>query len=68
MPDWLIIVLFSGIRAIYSAAVEAFLTWGLVNLLLPDHLHVSFWICYIFWYVIGFIVSVLRVKRIFKNL
>ena len=68
MPDWLIIILFSGIRAIYSAAVEAFLTWGLVNLLLPDHLEVPFWICYIFWYVIGFIVSVLRVKRIFKNL
>lgn len=68
MPDWLIIILFSGIRAIYSAAVEAFVTWGLVSLLLPDHLEVSFWICYLFWYVIGFIVSVLKVKRIFKNL
>lgn len=66
MPDWFIIVLFSGIRTMYSAAVEAFLTWGLVKLLLPDHLHVSFWICYIFWYVIGFIFSVLRIKKLYK--
>jgi hypothetical protein len=66
MPDWLVIVLFSGIRAIYSAAVEAFLTWGLVKLLLPDRLEVSFWICYIFWYVIGFIVSVLKVRKLYK--
>lgn len=70
MPTWLIVSLFAGMRAVYSAAVEAFICWGITDLVLyrsAGGFRVSYWIWYGFWYIIGFIVAFIQYWRIFKD-
>jgi hypothetical protein len=66
MPDWLMIVLLAGTRALYSAAVEALITYGLFSIL-PECFRLGYLTYFIFWYVIGFIVAYIRINRFFKN-
>lgn len=63
MEVWLIIIVMAAMRAVYSAAVEAFVTWGLFNFILPDVYYVPYWFCYIIWFIIGFVVACRQIKR-----
>lgn len=70
MPTWLIVSIFAGMRAVYSAAVEAFVCWGITDLILSwstAELRISYWIWFGIWYIIGFIVAFIRYWRIFKD-
>ena len=66
MSEWLIIITLAVMRSTYSSLVEAFVTWGCVKLVLPDTPSLPYWICFVFWYVIGFIVAVTKFKKIIK--
>lgn len=69
MPTWLLASLFAVVRAIYSAAIEAYVTWGLVNNILsyfPGTVRIGYLTCYLVWYIIGFIVAYFQFKRIIE--
>ena len=66
IPNWLIALIFAALRTFYSAAIEGFVTWGLLNLFLPDEYKVSYLLCYAFWYVIGFVSSYIRIKKMIE--
>ena len=66
MSEWLIIITLAVMRFTYSSLVEAFVTWGMFKLILPDTYDIKYWICFVFWYVIGFIVAVTKFKKIIK--
>lgn len=65
LSTWLIIITFAAMRSVYSALVEAFVTWGLIELFLSSIISIPFWIYFVFWYIVGFIVSVVKLKKIF---
>ena len=70
IPDWLFISLFAAMRAIYSAALEAFVCWGLTELVLKYSsldIEISYFAWFGFWYVVGFIISFIQYWRIFKD-
>ena len=71
MPKWLLTSLFAGMRAVYSALIEAFVCWGLCDFVLSAstlNFRVSYWIWFGIWYIIGFIVAVIQYWRIFKDI
>lgn len=70
MPTWLLVSLFAGMRAAYSAAIEALVCWGITNLILSGFVpefRISYWIWYGIWYIIGFVVAFVQYWRIFKD-
>lgn len=70
IPDWLFISLFAAMRAVYSAAIEAFVCWGVTNLILSwaaSEFRISYLVWYGFWYIIGFIVACVQYWKIFKD-
>ena len=71
MPTWLIVSLFAGIRAAYSAFIEAFVCWGLYNLVLSGltlEFRISYWIWFGIWYIIGFIVAFVQYWKMLKDI
>lgn len=67
MPTWVIVVIMATMRAVYSAAIEGLVTWILVNLILPNTYKLSYWLCFALWFVIGFIISSIRITKLFKE-
>ena len=70
IPDWLFVSLFAAMRATYSAALEAFVCWGLTELLFRHSLldvEISYFAWFGLWYIIGFIVAFVQYWRIFKD-
>ena len=70
MPTWLIVSIFAGMRAVYSALIEAFVCWGLCDSVLsasPLEFRISYWVWVGIWYIIGFIVAFIQYWRIFKD-
>lgn len=70
MPTWLITGIFAGMRAVYSALIEAFVCCGLCDLVLSGstlEFRISYWIWFGIWYIIGFIVAFIQYWRIFKD-
>lgn len=70
MPTWLLTSIFAGIRAVYSALIEAFVCWGLCDLVLSCstlEFRISYWIWFGFWYITGFIVAFIQYWRILKD-
>lgn len=71
MPTWLIVSLFAGIRAAYSAFIEAFVYWGLCDLVLSGltlEFRISYWIWFGIWYIIGFIVAFVQYWKMLKDI
>lgn len=71
MPTWLIVSLFAGIRAAYSAFIEAFVCWGLCDLVLSGltlEFRISYWIWFGIWYIIGFIVAFVQYWKMLKDI
>lgn len=70
MPVWLLACVFAAMRAVYSATVEALITWTLTNWILPHLLgtvdNISYWMFYIFWFIIGFIIAFKQFYKIAK--
>lgn len=69
MSDNLIVLSFAVMRALYSATVEAFVTWGF-NLMLvsiiPTVPGISYLWHYICWFIIGTIVASIQYKEVIK--
>lgn len=61
-----ITIIFAAMRSLYSAAIEAFITWGLVELIIPS-INVGFGYHFLFWFAVGFAVAFSRFWRIFKD-
>ena len=71
MPTWLIVSLFAGIRAAYSAFIEAFVCWGLCDLVLSGltlEFRISYWIWFGIWNIIGFIVAFVQYWKMLKDI
>ena len=71
MPTWLIVSLFAGIRAAYSAFIEAFVCWGLCDLVLSGltlEFRISYWTWFGIWYIIGFIVAFVQYWKMLKDI
>jgi hypothetical protein len=66
MTYLLITITFAVMRSLYSAAIEAFVTWGLVELIIPS-INVGFGYHYLFWFAVGFAVAFSRFWEMFKN-
>lgn len=62
----LIAIIFAVLRSAYSAAVEAFVTWGLVELLVPA-INIGYGYHYLCWFIVGFFVSCIRFLKIFTD-
>jgi hypothetical protein len=67
MPVWLLVIFFAAIRAIYSALVEAYITWGFAELFLPGEYKISYLVFFGIWYIIGFVVACFRLRKLFRD-
>jgi hypothetical protein len=65
MPSWIIITIMSLLRAGYIALFGGLVTWGALGLFdLPT---IGFGYIYLIWLVPSFIISCIKITRLFKE-
>jgi uncharacterized membrane protein YkvI len=67
MPTWLIVLTMASLRAVYSASIEALITWWFLNFIHAGQFKFEYWYCFLIWFVIGLIISSIRFNRVINE-